>query len=102
MGGTQRPDGRGTEAAPKKAIRYGLAAIKNVGQAAMELAIREREEGTIHFARGFLPPLDSRIANRKILENLVKCGRLRLFGRERAAFFACIDDSLARGDRDAA
>src|SRR5205823_4133048 len=35
---------RGTEAAPTlNAIRYGLAAIKNVGEAAMEVSIQERE-----------------------------------------------------------
>src|SRR5207237_5580476 len=59
--GPQRPDdrssdaeagdtNRGTKAAPTLgAIRYGLAAIKNVGQGAMELAIKEREAGG-HFA----------------------------------------------------
>ena len=38
------------------AIRYGLAAIKNVGEGAMEAAIRRaRGERRIHFARRFLP-----------------------------------------------
>src|SRR5437016_3080962 len=40
--GPQRPDSRGTEAAPTLAIRYGLAAIKHVGETAMEAVIRER------------------------------------------------------------
>src|SRR3954466_15659259 len=40
------PEDRGTEAAPTlKAIRYGLAAIKHVGEGAMELAIQERLNG---------------------------------------------------------
>ena len=78
------------------AIRYGLAAIKNVGQGAMELAIKEREAGG-EFAslEDFCRRLDSRIANRKILENLVKCGAFDFLGRERADMFACIDESLA-------
>ena len=39
------------------AIRYGLAAIKHVGESAMEAAIRERERGgDFHFAPGFLQP----------------------------------------------
>ena len=78
------------------AIRYGLAAIKNVGQGAMELAIQEREAGGEYTSlEDFCRRLDSRIANRKILENLVKCGAFDFLGRERAELFACIEDSLA-------
>ena len=57
--GPQRPDeDRGTEAAPTlNAIRYGLAGIKNVGEGAMESAIRERERtGQLSFAGRFLRP----------------------------------------------
>ena len=95
--GPQRPDDRGTEAAPTlNAIRYGLAAIKNVGQGAMEVAIQEREAGgEFTSLEDFCRRLDSRIANRKILENLVKCGAFDFLGRERAELFACIDESLA-------
>ena len=78
------------------AIRYGLAAIKNVGQGAMESAIREREErGEFTSLEDFCRRVDSRIANRKILESLVKCGAFDFLGRERAELFACIDESLA-------
>jgi DNA polymerase-3 subunit alpha len=77
-------------------IRYGLAAIKNVGQGAMELAIREREaRGDFISLEDFCRRLDSRIANRKMLESLVKCGAFDFLGRERAELFACIDESLA-------
>ncbi len=77
-------------------IRYGLAAIKNVGQGAMELAIREREErGEFTSLEDFCRRLDSRIANRKMLESLVKCGAFDFLGRERAKLFGCIDESLA-------
>jgi DNA polymerase-3 subunit alpha len=78
------------------AIRYGLAAIKNVGQGAMESAIREREaRGEFASLEDFCRRVDSRIANRKILESLVKCGAFDFLGRERAELFACIDESLA-------
>jgi DNA polymerase-3 subunit alpha len=95
--GPQRPDGSGTEAAPTlNAIRYGLAAIKNVGQGAMELAIKEREAGG-EFAslEDFCRRLDARVANRKILENLIRCGAFDFLRRERAELFACIDESMA-------
>ena len=78
------------------AIRYGLAAIKNVGEGAMEIAIKEREAGG-EFAslEDFCRRLDSRVANKKILENLIKCGAFDFLGRERAELFACIDESMA-------
>ena len=78
------------------AIRYGLAAIKNVGEAAMEAAIREREDGgEFTSLEDFCRRLDSRIANRKMLESLVKCGAFDFLGRDRAELFACIEESLA-------
>src|SRR5450432_15199 len=48
------------------AIRYGLAAIKNVGEGAMSTAIAERERrGEFISLEDFCSRLDSRIANRK-------------------------------------
>ncbi len=79
-----------------RAIRYGLAAIKHVGESAMEAAIRERERGG-DFAslQDFCSRLDSRIANRKMLESLIKAGAFDFLGRERAELFACIDEALS-------
>jgi DNA polymerase-3 subunit alpha len=78
------------------AIRYGLAAIKNVGEGAMEIAIKERKAGG-EFAtlEDFCRRLDSRVANRKILENLIKCGAFDFLERERAELFGCIEESMA-------
>jgi DNA polymerase-3 subunit alpha len=78
------------------AIRFGLAAIKHVGAGAMELTIRERERaGDFKSLEDFCRRLDSRIANRKMLESLVKAGAFDFLKRERAELFACIDDALA-------
>ena len=99
-----RPDGgdlnedRGTKAAPtlKRAIRYGLAAIKNVGEGAMAAAIAERERGgDFSSLEDFCSRLDSRLANRKIIESLVKAGAFDFLGRDRAELFACIEETLA-------
>ncbi|MDQ6808690.1 MAG: DNA polymerase III subunit alpha, partial [Verrucomicrobiota bacterium] len=77
-------------------IRYGLAAIKNVGESAMEAAIREREaRGPFTSLEDFCRRLDSRVANRKMLESLVKAGAFDFLERERAELFACVEDSLA-------
>jgi len=77
------------------AIRYGLAAIKHVGESAMEMSIRERERGgDFTSLQDFCGRLGSRIANRKMLESLIKSGAFDFLGRERAELFACIDEAL--------
>jgi DNA polymerase-3 subunit alpha len=51
------------QTAKTNAIRYGLSAIKNVGEGAMELAIKEREErGEFVSLEDFCRRLDSRVA----------------------------------------
>ncbi len=79
-----------------KAIRYGLAAIKHVGETAMESVIREREERAEFISlEDFCARLDSRIANRKMLESLVKSGAFDFVGKDRAELFGCIDDAVS-------
>jgi DNA polymerase III subunit alpha len=78
------------------AIRYGLAAIKHVGEAAMEAAIREREQRSeFTSVEDFCTRLDSRIANRKMLESLIKAGAFDFLGRDRSELFNCIDDAMS-------
>jgi DNA polymerase-3 subunit alpha len=93
----QRPDNRDTKAGSAfNAIRYGLAAIKHVGESAMEAAICEREQrGDFRSLEDFCSRLDSRVANRKMLESLIKAGAFDFLGRDRAELFACIDQSLS-------
>jgi DNA polymerase-3 subunit alpha len=90
------PAGAIEEAPATMAIRYGLAAIKNVGEAAMAMAIGEREHrGTFTSLEDFCTRLDSRVANRKMLESLIKAGAFDFTSRDRAELFACIDESLS-------
>src|SRR5438552_258655 len=78
------------------AIRYGLAAIKHVGEAAMQVSIQERERGgEFTSLEDFCGRLGTRVANRKMIESLIKAGAFEFLGRERADLFACVDESLA-------
>ena len=80
----------------QNAIRYGLAAIKNVGEGAMASAIAERERaGDFTSLEDFCNRVDSRIANRKIIESLVKAGAFDFIERDRAELFACIEETLS-------
>ena len=87
------------------AIRYGLAAIKNVGGAAMATAIAEREaNGKFATIEDFATRLDSKSVNKRILENLVKAGALDWTGETRASMFSrleqiCASASSAQRDR---
>jgi len=77
-------------------IRFGLAAIKNVGAGAMETAIAERtKNGRFESLADFCARLDSRAVNKKLVESLVKCGTFDSFDANRARVFAQIDESLA-------
>jgi DNA polymerase-3 subunit alpha len=78
------------------AIRYGLAAIKNVGASAMQMSIEERDHnGPFNSLEDFCSRLGARIANRKLIESLVKAGAFDFVGRDRAELFDCVEQSLA-------
>src|SRR2546423_6972773 len=77
------------------AIRYGLAAIKNVGEGAMEFVIAERERGgDFKSLDDFCGRLGARIANKKMIESLIKAGAFDFLGRQRAELVDCIDEAL--------
>ncbi|MFH1995458.1 MAG: DNA polymerase III subunit alpha [Candidatus Omnitrophota bacterium] len=77
------------------AIRFGLAAIKNVGQTAIESIVATRNEGgkfkTIY---DFTERVDLRTVNRKVVESLIKCGAADSLGYFRSQLAAIIDRAL--------
>ncbi len=78
------------------AIRFGLAAIKNVGEGAMAGVIEDRNErGCYATMEDFCSRLDGRVVNKKILESLVRCGAMDFTGRDRADLFSQIDTVMA-------
>ena len=78
-----------------RAIRFGLAAIKNVGEAAMASAVADREaNGPFKSLEDFCSRLDSRTVNKKVLESLVKCGAFDWDGRHRAELMAAIEGAM--------
>ncbi len=78
-----------------RAIRFGLAAIKNVGEAAMASAVAEREKnGPFTSLEDFCSRLDSKTVNKKILESLVRAGAFDWDGRHRASLDAAIEGAI--------
>ncbi len=62
-----------------KAIRFGMAAIKNVGTAAVEEILRCRSEGQFESLEDYLSRVDYHIVNRKAMESLIKAGAFDRF-----------------------
>ena len=76
-------------------IRFGLAAVKNVGMKAVELIIDERERhGPFADLLEFCRRVDGAKVNRRVLEGLIQCGAFDFTGEYRSRLFAGLDDAL--------
>src|SRR6266850_2649090 len=78
-----------------EAIRYGLAAIKKVGEAAVESVVAGRAKvGRYVSLTQFAAEVDSRLVNKGVLEALVKAGAFDGLGVSRARLTAAIDGAM--------
>lgn len=85
-------------AVEKENIRFGLLAVKNVGEAAVHSLLRIREQRG-RFASPFeiMEEADPKVLNRKVLENLVKAGTFDSLGWKRSQCFHLIDHMIEYG-----
>jgi len=82
------------------AIRFGLAAIKNVGEGAVEAVLRARREGGPFLSLFDLcERVDSRAVNRRVLESFVKSGSFDSRDKHRSALYAAIDRAMEAGQK---
>ncbi len=81
-------------AAGNSAIRFGLGAIKNVGQGPVDLIIEARREGPFTTLSEFATRVDLRSVGRRSLESLIKAGALDSLG-PRKALLAVIDTVIS-------
>ncbi|MDF1577147.1 MAG: DNA polymerase III subunit alpha [Desulfobulbales bacterium] len=73
-------------------IRFGLAAVKNVGGAALDSIIEEREAGGFYRSLpDFCMRIDSRRVNRRVIESLIRAGAFDSLGARRSQLFAILD-----------
>ncbi len=76
-------------------IRFGMAAVKNVGGAALESIIEEREQNGPYKSIGdFCSRIDSGRVNRKVIESLIKAGALDSLNGRRTQFMEVLDQAL--------
>ncbi|HXG62064.1 MAG TPA: DNA polymerase III subunit alpha [Planctomycetota bacterium] len=79
-------------------IRFGLGAVKGVGERAVQGILEARRRlGRFSSLFQFCESLDPRTADRKAVEQLVKCGAFDRLGGHRAQFWEALETALRLG-----
>jgi DNA polymerase III subunit alpha len=82
----------------EKSIRYALSAVRNVGAAAMEGVVKERESGGVfQDIFDFISRVPPEGANRRAIEHLIKAGAFDALHPNRRQLFDQLDFILAYG-----
>ncbi len=82
------------------AIRFGLAAVKNVGEGAIEsiLDVRNRD-GPFKSLFEFCERVDQRKVNRRVIESLIKCGAFDSTGAKRSQMMSVLEEAIEIGQK---
>lgn len=88
------PDSEGASASSPGVIRFGLAAIKNVGTQAMESILQERKERPFDSLLDFCRRVDLRVCNKRVIESLIQGGAFDSLPGHRAQLLAMLDETV--------
>ncbi len=92
--------GSGCDGKRPGAIRYALAALKNVGASAVETVVRAREaDGPYKSLADFASRLNAKAVNKRAVEMLAASGAFDVLGEDRAAVHANADQVMATAQR---
>lgn len=80
-------------------IRFGLTAVKNVGEAAIESVIAMRNENRFESFMDFLSRVDLRKVNKRVIESLIKCGSFDTLGYKRRQLMEYLDEAIDEAQR---
>ncbi len=84
----------------EEGIRFGLAAIKNVGEAAIEAIISARESsGRFALIFDFCKKVDLRKVNKKVIESLIKCGAFDSTNMKRSQLMAVYEKAAEKANQ---
>lgn len=78
-------------------IRFGLAAIKQVGYQAIQAVLAERQKETFKSLQDFCERVDLSHLNRRVMENLIKAGAFRSVHKSQAQMLAVLQLCMERG-----
>ncbi|WP_297887148.1 DNA polymerase III subunit alpha [Sulfurihydrogenibium sp.] len=83
-----------------KNIRFGLARIKNVGESSAQEIVKERRErGNYVDIYDFCERLDTKTANKRVLESLIKAGAFDFEKVDRAVLLHNVDKAISTGQK---
>ncbi|WP_157015267.1 DNA polymerase III subunit alpha [Mesorhizobium xinjiangense] len=82
-----------------KQIFYALAAIKGVGDAAVEHIVAKRNESPFESLEDFCERIDPKVVGKRVLESLIAAGAFDCFGRDRASLMAGIERMMGLAQR---
>jgi len=80
-------------------IRFGMAAIKNVGLAAIDSIISMRDDGKFTSLVDFLGRVDLRKVNKRVIESLIKCGAFDSLGYKRGQLMEHYEKAIDEAQR---
>jgi DNA polymerase-3 subunit alpha len=80
-------------------IFYSLAAIKGVGEAAVDHIVEKRKEKQFETLEDFCSRIDPRIVGKRVFESLIAAGAFDCFGHDRASLFAGLERMMGMAAR---
>ncbi|MEA3417470.1 MAG: DNA polymerase III subunit alpha [Thermodesulfobacteriota bacterium] len=80
-------------------IRFGLVAVKNVGEGAIESIIDVRKKGIFSSFYDFCERVALQKVNKRVVESLIKCGAFDSTGANRSEMMESLEDALDYGQR---
>jgi DNA-directed DNA polymerase III PolC len=83
-----------TTSSASGAIRFGLAAVKNVGTQAMESIMAIRQEKPFDSLLDFCRRVDLRVCNKRVIESLIQAGAFDSLPGHRAQLLAMLDETV--------
>lgn len=84
-----------------EAIRFGLAAVRNVGDAAIASIVEARQaDGRFKSLLDFCKRIDTSTINKRMLESLIKCGAFDSLGAKRSQLLAIMDAAMSEAQRE--
>jgi len=80
-------------------IRFGLNAVKGIGESAINAIIAARSSGRFSSIYDFCARVDTAKVNKRAVEALVKCGAMDSTGDSRKGMLTALPQAMAEGER---
>ncbi|HEX5691029.1 MAG TPA: OB-fold nucleic acid binding domain-containing protein, partial [Roseiflexaceae bacterium] len=94
----QLPDGQLADYPNRQGVRFGLSAIRNVGEGPLSMVLKSREkDGPFTSLEVFCERVDRAALNKRVLESLIKCGAMDTLPGTRRQKLAIMDQALGAG-----